>query len=164
MTKKVLPLFVLITLAACFLSYKFGSSPVALAKARPTAQETSESAVPLTLPTAPATWTVSAGSSGTQPATVTKAAGGAGVKHVVTCISFSESNFGGSGYDYNVALSDGVTGNIWRQTISVPAGTVVSSVCDLNIVGSPNAAMTLAFGGVASGFGEFVNLVGYDAQ
>jgi len=49
MTKKILPLFALITVAACLLSYKFGSAPVALAKARPAAQDSSDSTSPLTL-------------------------------------------------------------------------------------------------------------------
>src|SRR5260370_7352034 len=56
MTKKVLSLFTLITLAACLFSYKVGSAPVALAKARPSPQETADSATALTLPAAPATW------------------------------------------------------------------------------------------------------------
>lgn len=156
MTKKVLPVFVLITLAACLLSYKFGSVPVARAGEQ-------------TLPAAPATWTLTAyEASANKAATASRPAGGAGVQHVATCISFSfqvspGTQYGGS-YLY---LRDGAsgTGNVLWQLLpgELPGANITQSVCDLNIVGSPNTPMTLEFANGANA-GEALNLVGYDAQ
>jgi hypothetical protein len=167
MTKKLLPLLALITLGACLLTYKLGSAPVALAKAMPNPQEASESAVPLTLPTAPATWTLTAEdtSGGTTFASATRPAGGAGVKHVATCISFSFYQTSGSGSFLYLRDGPSKTGTILFQLIPVAVGSpsVVQSVCGLNIVGSPNTPMTLEFATDFSGQ-EALNLVGYDAM
>jgi hypothetical protein len=167
MTKKILPLFALITLAACLLSYKAGSAPVALANARSTPQDASESEVPLALPTAPATWTLTAEdvSGGTTFASATRPAGGAGVKHVATCISFSFYQTSGSGSFLYLRDGPSKTGTILFQLIPVAtsAPSVLQSVCGLNIVGSPNTPMTLEFATDFAGQ-EALNLVGYDAQ
>lgn len=167
MTKKVVPLFALITLAACLFSYKLGSAPTALAKA-PAPQEMSDQAAPQTLPTAPATWTLTAQGGGTKVATLTRPAGGSGVKHVATCIAFSENSVGTTYADFGVALRDGPsqTGTvIWQYAVTAEPGVSIDhSICDLNIVGSANTAMTLEMSGDTQFVGESVNLVGYDAQ
>jgi len=169
MTKRVLPLVVLITLGACLICYEFGSGPVVLAKAPQTAQETSDSVTPQTLPTAPANWILTASeTSNNRIATATRAAGGAGVKHVATCISFAI-------YDPSTTatvgsflyLRDGPSGTgtiLYQLYLFLTPGTgVTHSVCDLNIVGSPNTPMTLEFSSGVNN-SESVNLVGYDAQ
>lgn len=172
MTKKVLPLFVIITLAACLFSYKLGSAPVALAKGRTSAQEISESAAPLTLPTAPATWALTKylGTGGTPGASVSRPAGGTGVQHVATCISVSIGLLGSapSSEGELAVLRDGAsgTGTILFQTYFSlqPGQSSTQSVCDLDIVGSPNTPMTLEFEAGTSYTIEYVNLIGYDAQ
>jgi hypothetical protein len=69
MPKKVVLPFALLVLAACFLSYKVGSAPTALAKARPAEQD---AALPA-LAASPGTWTLTASPAEGQTATVTKA-------------------------------------------------------------------------------------------
>jgi hypothetical protein len=167
MAKKILPLFVLITLAAGLLSYKVGSAPVAHANGQVTPQDASELTVPLTLPTAPATWSLYYWGGAGAVASVTKPARGAGVKHVATCISvnFSVSSPGGSDIGQNFRLLDGSTPVLyWHVQAPVAGDTATVSLCDLNVVGSANTPMTLGFGGAYSYDVEAVNLVGYDAQ
>ncbi|SRR6266851_3213166 len=174
MTKKTLPLFALIILAAGSLSYKLGSAPVALAKPRTDTQEIAEQAASPTLPTAPATWTAHWPVSNpiSQDPSVTRAAGGAGVKHVATCISVHFINSSGTLVSFPVELRDGPSGTgttlaEWQigSTATNGPGAQIE-LCDLNIVGSANTPMTLEVNpgnwgakGTAS-----VNLVGYDAQ
>jgi hypothetical protein len=107
---KVVFLLILVTLTAGVLSYKFGSTPVALAKARPNPQDASESPVPLTLPTAPAIWSVHSTGANGVAANATRPAGGAGVKHVASCISATFYVQAGGIYHGNgVSLLDGST-------------------------------------------------------
>lgn len=165
MPRKVVFLFALLTLTACLLSYKFGSAPLALAKGRASAQETSESAASLTLPTAPATWSLTSGLKGSGGALITKPAGGSGVKHVATCVVATLSNNGGS-FTPTLTLWDGNTsGTLLLEWALFPytTGQTSVNVCDLNVVGSANTPMTLDIG---AGANQFVsaNLVGYDAQ
>lgn len=168
MTKKVLPLFVLITLAACLLSYKVGSAPVALAKGRAAAQETSDSATPLTLPAAPATWTLwNAGGNTTAPITVTQPAGGAGVQHVATCVIATFVNSAASAGGDTVTLWDGnysIGKVLLAWDLRALIGTSDSvNLCGLNVVGSANTPMTLSILDYAQ-VGGTVGLIGYDAQ
>jgi hypothetical protein len=135
MTKKVLPLFVLVTLAACLLSYKFGSAPVALAKARPNAQDISAEAVgPLTLPAPPAEWVVHDFEVNPNIASVTKA-GVTGVQHME--------------WEFALPNKDNGIGQV--------------SVCGLSVVGGVGNSMTLKFVNTTNFAGESVNLVGHDA-
>jgi len=90
------------------------------------------------------------------------------LKHVATCLAFSEENAGTTLANYALFLRDGPsqTGTvIWQYDIAVEPGVSIEhSICDLNIVGSANTAMTLEFTSVGGVTGETVNLVGYDAQ
>jgi hypothetical protein len=170
MPKKAVSLFTLLMLAACFMSYKLGSTPVAMAKASP--QENAAALPPPTLPAAPATWTLTKemGTAGTPGASVSRPAGGTGVKHVATCISVSIglNPSAPSPEGELVVLRDGAsgTGTILFQTYSLlqPGQVFAQSVCDLNIVGSSNTSMTLEFESNTTYLTETVNLVGYDAQ
>jgi hypothetical protein len=172
MQKRAALTFTLLALTACFLSYKLGSAPVALAKSHPAQQEIG--AAPPTLPTAPATWTLSFGPAGLNTAaSVTQPAGGAGVKHVASCIAatLSIESPGNSNPNFNfevLELFDG-TPTTGRQLLAwnilqpvLTTGTI--NVCGLNVVGSPNTPMTLGFRGNPGFEVQAVNLVGYDAQ
>jgi len=79
MLKKVSFLFAILMLAACFLSYKLGSSPAVLAKSRPAQEQTFGAPPPLPAPPAES---VLSNYTGTGIASVTKT-GAAGVQHVV---------------------------------------------------------------------------------
>jgi hypothetical protein len=168
MPKKAVLLFTFLALVACFLSYKLGSAPVALAKARPAQQE---EAAPPPLPTAPTTWTLNSapGIHGVSP-TVTRAAGGSGVKHVATCISVRDYNTGSTANTEQVFLRDGPsgTGAVLAEWLIGITSTVNDErsvdLCDLNIVGSANTAMTLEFGTMNNLHYANVLLIGYDAQ
>ena len=166
MTKKVLPLFVLVTLAACLLSYKFGSAPVALAKARPNAQDIRAEAVcPLTLPAPPAEWVVHDFEVNPNIASVTKA-GVTGVQHVADCISANGLVSGSGAADWSqLELLDGAT-VIMEWEFALPNkdnGMGQVSVCGLSVVGGVGNSMTLKFVNTANFAGESVNLVGHDA-
>lgn len=102
-------------------------------------------------------------------ASTTRAAGGAGVRHVCTSISTSFStgaNAQATALDIN--LRDGASGAgtvLWSKRVILPInGLWDVNLTNLNIVGSPNTAMTLEFvaAGVA-GSVESVALTGYDA-
>jgi hypothetical protein len=166
MPKKAALALTLLALTACFLSYKLGSAPVALAKSH-TPQQDSSVAPPL--PTAPATWALTAALTNAQ-VSVTRPAGGAGVKHVATCIAGFAllSTSGTLGTVYALELWDGAPGTgtlLFETGAGAPLGvTGHVELCDLNIVGSPNTAMTLEFTSHAATLSQGVNLVGYDAQ
>jgi hypothetical protein len=174
MTKKILPLFTIITLAACLLSYKLGSAPVALAEPGAAAQEMAAQDSPATLPTAPATWTAFFPFNGGGVPTATRAAGGAGVKHVATCISVHLTDNRSNFILFPVALRDGLSGTgtplaEWNLGMTATNGTGSQiDLCDLNIVGSANTSMTLEFNPInwpiPSRAAGSVVLVGYDAQ
>ena len=85
MQRKAVLLFALLTLAASLLSYKLGSAPVALARARPSQQQTAETGFP-SLPTPPAEWSISSAPGPGGAASVTRAYGGTVVQHVADCI------------------------------------------------------------------------------
>jgi hypothetical protein len=160
--KLILPLTFL-ALTACLLAYKFGSASSVFAKPGLPQGEMPAQAAPPTLPTAPATWTLTDGAVGAR-ATVTEAAGGAGVQHVATCIAFSVYNFATANQTSSIYLMNGST-IVWQYGMDMAPGTTSSqSVCGLNIVGSANTAMTLEAGIYSSTMNITVNLVGYDAQ
>lgn len=152
MTKKILPLFVLITLGACLLSYKFGSVPVAHAQS---------------LPPSPNTWVLhNAGGNVTTPLTVTKPAGGSGVQHVATCVIATFSNQRTTSFTTVAYLFDGNYGGpqLLTWNIAAPGGPSDSvNLCGLNVVGTANTPMTAAIGDNTNIF-VTVGLVGYDAQ
>lgn len=180
MSRKTAFAFTLLVLAACCLSYKLGSAPSALAKARPQ-QDGVASA--LTLPTAPANWAITTSVGGSGLVTATRAAGGSGVKHVATSLSFtlSVSATTAGGCSTVVFLRDGPsqTGTVLQQWFIAVHGGGGSGTCtgvacynstsmaisDLNVVGSANTPMTLeSNGGCGTNYDSSVNLVGYDAM
>jgi hypothetical protein len=164
MPKKTALTFTLLALTACFLSYKLGSVPVAHAKSHAPQQD---SAVAPPLPTAPATWSLTAAFENAA-VSVTRPAGGAGVKHVATCIAGANFNPSGTGAASALELWDGAPGTgtlLFETGVGAPQGAPGHmELCDLNIVGSPNTAMTLEFTSYAPDLKQGVNLVGYDAQ
>jgi hypothetical protein len=104
MQKKVVLLFSFLVVAASILSYKLGSTPVALAKGRSTAQEDSDRVAP-PLPAPPAEWVVyNIGS--LSPAKATRGAV-SGVQHVADCISVTTSNQATATGGGSVLLLDG---------------------------------------------------------
>jgi hypothetical protein len=172
MPKKAVFLITLLTLAACFLSYTLGSTPVALANRRAGVQnEAAQAQPPLASP--PGTWVLTSAAQGSTPASVTKAAA-SGVQHVVTCVSASVWFNGASDYgSFRLLLRDGPsgTGNIimqwWENMPAATGGNAqlyTFSQCDINVVGNADSAMTLEFDRIDSPVMlQTVNLVGYDA-
>jgi hypothetical protein len=152
MPKKTVLFFAFLILVACVVGYRLGSSPVARAQ---------------TLPTAPATWTLSGSSTYKQSAIITQPAV-AGAQHVITCIAFSMSNHS-TGVVYSTAIlrnGPSLTGTaLWQYNFAIePGASVDHSVCDLNIVASVDTPVTLETDAYSDAIGSFVNLVGYDAQ
>ncbi len=165
MSKKVVFLFTLLTLIACFLSYKLGSAPVALAKARPTGQRAeAETANPQTLPAPPAEWVLTDLAVNPTLATVTKA-GASGVQHVADCISATGFETGSAGSWSHLELFDGdaliMEWGLAEPLIANGMGQI--SICGLNVVGTVGNSMTLEFDSSPAGGEESVNLVGHDA-
>src|SRR5215467_13076297 len=128
MTKRVLPAFVLITLAACLLSYKFTSAPMAHAQT-----------------TEPPEWSVWATSHGPVNASATKS-GVVGMQHVADCILANASNAPGAAPagPIGVKLYDGTAtsaGSTVLLAISLPqpsftAGGGQVHICGLNLAGT----------------------------
>jgi hypothetical protein len=162
MTKKATLVFTILALAACFLSYKVGSVPVALAKGRSAQQDPAGQVAP-PLPAPPAEWVLHA-VNGTNPASVTKPAGGAGVQHVVDCISATVTTTSSTGNLVDVELLDG-SGVQWAQwalpVVPDVNGMGAINLCGLNIVGNTNESMTLTF--QANGGSQSVVLIGHEA-
>ena len=153
MVKKILPLFVLVTLAACLLSYKLGSAPTAHAQ------------IAQTLPPPPNEWAVSDREIGT--AAVATRAGASGVQHVADCISIVVMNTSPPGNQaaYEVALLDGSV-TLMQWWLAAPADTTGQGevhLCGLNLQGSAGNPMTLEFQISKAGGIQSVNLVGHDA-
>jgi hypothetical protein len=148
---------------ACVLSYKLGSTPVALASARPAAQELT-AAPPL--PTAPTTWVLTTATNVGGVISVTRPAGGTGVKHVASCVTGSIVNNVSNSQNLILTLVDGNLGGTklmeWEGA-ALPGTSTNVNLCDLNIVGPANTPMTLQIGGVA-GVGDCIRLVGFDAM
>lgn len=155
MNKRVLPAFVLITLAASLLTYKFASTPMAHAQTTP-----------------PPEWSIWATShNGTNASTIR--AGVAGITHVADCIIADASNAPGvtpTG-PIGVKLIDGsstTTPSITLLTIDLPqppftVGGGQIHICGLNLQGTAGRPMQLQAGGFV-GTSPFlsVNLVGHD--
>lgn len=162
MPKKAVLLFTLLALVACLLSYKLGSVPVALAKARPAQQDEAER-VPPPLPAPPAEWVVTNTTNGPTAAMAIRA-GVAGVQHVADCVSFSAID-PGSLAEERAQLLDGTT-LLAQWVIAAPPTTSAQgsvSLCGISVVGSVGNSMTLSFTGSASTVVESVNLFGHDA-
>lgn len=166
MLKKPAFAITVLALSACFLSYKFGSTPVALAKPR----APQEDSVAPTLPPSPGTWAINVLAPESARAIATKAAGGAGVQHVATCVSATVENFNAVPGNLTLQLLDGtVILQQWQlitpySTGSFGGGGLVFSLCGLNLAGSVNTSMTLQFSVNGTNQTENVNLIGYDAQ
>jgi hypothetical protein len=121
-----------------------------------------------------ARWQVnnSISSSGGTAATASKAANANG-RHVADCISFSaQATNAPTPAQTDINLRNGTSGTgtiLWTQTILIPGTAaqhiLVGPLCGLNLIGSPNTAMTLEFssGAPANEF-EAVDLSGYDVQ
>lgn len=122
------------------------------------------------LVTRPGDWTTLSSPAVNTQATVSKAAGGAGVRHVCTGISarFIGGTTAPAATQAVLNLRDGATGAggiLLQYTIIIPAVIGAKdevNLTGLNIVGSPNTAMTIEFGG-AGGANTFqsVNITGY---
>jgi len=154
MTKRLLPLFVLITLAACLLSYKFGSAPTV--RAAGTSAE----------------WSVFFNSHSSAPASATRPAV-AGVQHVADCIIAGALNTPGSSASgpISVKLYDGsattspstllLVAELPQPDYTVGGGNI--QLCGLNLQGTAGRPMELQVGGFLSSFPFLsVNLVGHD--
>lgn len=156
MTKKVLPAFVLVTLVACLLGYKFGSAPAVRAQT-----------------TAPAEWSVAATSHSTVNTYATKPAV-VGVQHVADCVIADATNTPGvvpSGpivvklYDGSATTSP--TTVLLAMNLPQPPYTVGGGqlhICGLNLQGTADRPMQVQIGGF-TGTSPYlsVNLVGHDA-
>lgn len=154
MTKRFVPLFVLITLAACWLSYKFGSAPSVHAAG------------------ANGEWSIFFNSHSSAPAGVTQPAV-AGVAHVADCIIAGALNTPGSAPSgpISVKLYDGSASTspstvLLDMEVGQPDYTVGGGhiqVCGLNLAGTAGRPMELQIGGALSSFPYLsVNLVGHD--
>jgi hypothetical protein len=166
MSKKVILLFTFLTLAACLLSYKFGSTPVALAKGQAIQPETAASTPPLPAP--PAEWSLfNVQHSSTTEAIVIKP-GVSGVQHVADCIVVTATTTPGTSPNgpMEVALIDGTTTLMFWYLPEPPYSTGQGQVtlCGLNLQGTAGNSMTLASSGFqAADPWITVNLVGHDA-
>lgn len=84
-------------------------------------------------------------------ATITQAAAGAGVRNVCKAITATVACAATAQTPINIVLRDGASGAgtiLWSAKLAAPANSAgVIAVAGLNIVGSPNTAMTLEFGG-----------------
>lgn len=154
MTKRVLPVLVLITLTS-LLSYKFGSAPTARAQT-----------------VAPAEWSVWATTHSPVNAYATKP-GVAGVQHVADCVIADAINAPGAQptgpigvklYDGSATTSPStvlLTIDLAQPPFTVGGGQV--HLCGLNLQGTAGRPMQLQIGGfVGSSPYLSVNLVGHD--
>jgi len=153
MHKRVIPAFLLVTLAACVLVYKFASAPMAHAQTTP-----------------PPEWSLWATSHSTVNAFVSKA-GVAGVQHVADCILANASNAPGAApagpigvklYDGNVASGTVLLAvTLPQPSFTVGGGQV--QLCGLNLPGTTGRPMQLQAGGfVGTSPYLSVDLVGHD--
>lgn len=170
MTKKVLPLFVLITLAACLFSYKLGSTPVALAKARPAGQDMrAETASPLTLPAPPAEWSVTGQEKGLTIGMSVYEPAVAGVQHVADCVIATVTNTSGASIagPTTVWLYDGATVLMswYLPQPSYTSGQGQLSLCGLNLQGTADNFMLIKIdNNLTSSNWASLTLIGHDAS
>lgn len=99
-------------------------------------------------------------------ATVTRGAGGAQVRNVCTGFGFTLNAVAAITVPVVVNLRDGATGVgtiLWTGRYTAPVGTTFAlDLSGLNIVGSPNTAMTFEFAAApAAGDFQSVNIQGY---
>lgn len=105
-------------------------------------------------------------------ASASVAAGGTTVRHVANCITFSSGSTTAPALTaLTVNLRDGASGAgsiIWTHEVVISASTGQNTppveVCGLNIVGSPNTAMTLEFSAGLANLIEAVSFSGYNAN
>jgi len=167
MQKRAALTFTLLALTACFLSYKFGSAPVALAKSHPSQQEIG--AAPPPLPAPPNEWSLTnLQVSKTFGANVNKA-GVAGVQHVADCIMASAVTAPGSSIlgPVTVGLFDGNNAllELYLPQPYASSGQGQLSLCGLNLQGTAGNAMSLSIGGYLTATPwTSVTLVGHDAS
>ncbi len=120
----------------------------------------------------PGNWTVVHAPAANTQASASKAAGGAGVRHVCEsiCATFAAGATAPAAVQVTVNLRDGASGAgtvLWSAVMALPATAGATAtpiiISDLNIVGSPNTAMTLEFS-AAGGLNTFeaVSMAGYD--
>jgi hypothetical protein len=119
-----------------------------------------------------ARWQVNSSIVAPSLASASKAANPNG-RHVADCISFSaQATNAPTPAQTSINLRDGASGAgtiLWTQTILIPGTAaqhiLIGPLCGLNLIGSPNTAMTLEFFNVppANEF-EAVDLSGYDVQ
>jgi hypothetical protein len=116
------------------------------------------------LVTGPGAWTITNAPGATTQASATKAAGGAGVRHVCTAIHVS-STVNGTGQILWV-LRDGASGVgpiLWQGFADGGSSFGgIYSQSNLNIVGSPNTAMTIETTAAPAAGQMAVNAAGYD--
>jgi len=164
MPKKAVPVLALLILAACFVSYKLGSAPVAFAKPRSAPQD----AVTPSLPPPPAEWSLyNLQVSKSFGATVNKP-GVAGVQHVADCIMASGVTATGSTISgpINVTLFDGNTAilALYLPQPYASNGQGQLSLCGLSLQGTAGNNMNLSIGGYLGATPwTSVTLVGHDA-
>lgn len=154
MTNRILPVFVLITLAACFFSYRFGSAPAVSAAS------------------APAEWSVFFNAHSSAPAAAIEPAV-AGAQHVADCIIAGALNTPGStpSGPISVKLYDGssttspstVLLDIELAQPEYTTGGEHVQLCGLNLQGTAGRPMELQVGGSLTSFPFLsANLVGHD--
>jgi hypothetical protein len=132
----------------------------------------SQSANGATLVVGPGNWTqISNPATGTQ-ASASRPASTVTLRHVANCITFSAGSTTAPALTaLTINLRDGATGagtilRTWQIVISASTGqnTPPEEVCGLNIVGSPQTAMTLEWSAGLANLIESVSLSGYDVQ
>jgi hypothetical protein len=155
MNNRIVAAFLLLTVAACLLSYKFGSAPTAHAQVA-----------------TPPEWSVWTASHSTVNAFATKAAV-AGITHVADCIIADASNTPGSAPagPIGVKLYDGsatTSPTTVLLVVNLPQPSYASNagqlhLCGLNLPGTAGRPMQLQIGGYV-GTSPYLtaNLVGHD--
>lgn len=115
-------------------------------------------------------WTVNNTPAVAAQATATKAAGGTGVRHVATGITATLASGSAASTIVSVNLRDGATGAgniLWTGVMTAPIGTSAPPIelSGLQIMGSPNTAMTLEFSaGAGATTQESVSLQGFESS
>jgi hypothetical protein len=117
-----------------------------------------------------ARWTVSSFPGVGSLATASKGAL-VGIRHVADCVSLSAgATTAPVATTIQVNVRDGASGAgtvIWATQVTMPATTGTHgllSFCGLNLIGSPNTAMTLEFNIGLANESESVTLTGYDVK
>lgn len=126
------------------------------------------------LMTLPSMWAVVSFPAANSQATASIAAEAA-VRHVARCVTWAASAAAAvTAADGNIVIRDGATGAgtiIWQAAVAhaVAAGAGIQTipphtVCELNLVGSTNTAMTAEMNAGVTGEHQSVSLAGYNVQ